>query len=99
MIVTTSLWALPLLIAASTIEAFLVLLFARAICERIRQPWASRTSFALKELTEPILTKSRNEISRWSRHSVPAWVAWLLVVFVALLARHAIIILMLRMSP
>ena len=90
MIYITNIWALPFAIALWAINTWLFLASLRLILGQLRSERAIQLSQSLAVFTDGI----PNGLERWlSRrgHAIASWLPWAVVILVSLMARHALL--------
>ncbi len=98
MIVTTNILAFPLVVLIWLVDTYVCLLGARMCLQHSSADWARRVTLLLREATDPVMKGVHRRLSTWRGRTVPSWVTWLSVILGALLLRHLLILLLLRMN-
>ena len=91
MIITTSIFAVPLMIVVWTLDSYLFLVTVRLLLARLGGPRTVRLALALQPLTDGI----PDRVHRWliARHvrPVPLWGSWVIVIGGAMTLRYLLI--------
>jgi len=75
-----TLWTLPLVLLAQTLNAWLLLVGLRLVLGRLEQTRDSAITRSLTDLTDPVMSELRGRLQRRFRRPVPPWAAWLAII-------------------
>lgn len=97
MIITTSILALPIVVALYILDAWIVLLSARLVLPHVRAAWAGRACTAIAPFTDGLLTPA----TQWAQRRWPRLTTshiGLAVLLASVIARHLMIRLMISLG-
>lgn len=92
MIYSTTIFALPCVLAVWAIDSYLFIAFVRAVCGRFApaespRPWCH----SLSALTDPVVEPVRAWLTRITGSTVPRWAGWAAVICGLLLVRSVLV--------
>ncbi|MBN1509493.1 MAG: hypothetical protein JW955_21780 [Sedimentisphaerales bacterium] len=88
MIYVNNIFALPLVLLAGCLDAFVLLAGLRLILGQLAATRNSRTCAATAELTDPAVRAVDSLLTRYAHRPMRPWVSWAIVILVALVVRH-----------
>lgn len=98
MIIQTHIMAVPFVLAASLIDLYLLLSAIRLLLGRFVGDRGTRSWQAVAGITDPLPDAAQRWLTRIRRRPAPMWAAWLVVFFLAITARQALLWVALAMS-
>ena len=90
---TTSLLAVPLVLAVWVLDVYLTLLLLRGILHHVASRRASELSSLLMRFTDPPNRIIKRWLGRFSAKAINPWLPWLAVVLTGLIVRHLLVVL------
>jgi hypothetical protein len=90
MIYVNNIFALPLVLLAGCLDAFILLAGLRLILGQLSTTRNSKICLALTELSDPVRLLVDRRMSGWTHRQPPRWAAWLVVFGTVLLVRHCL---------
>lgn len=98
MIITTNILALPVVLLLWSLDAFVMLASIRLLLGQLAADWAARASSGLAPLTDWAPDNLQRLLEGKFRFPVRSWVAWAVVIGVALVLRHVLVGTLLAVS-
>jgi uncharacterized protein YggT (Ycf19 family) len=97
-IITNNILVAPLAVVVFLLDAYLFVVGLRTLIRWFAGGEATRVQSVICALAETPVQRVRSALTRLTRHTVPPWVPWTLIVLATLAARQALAAVIVSMS-
>jgi hypothetical protein len=87
----------PLVLLVWATGFYLLAVSLRLVLGQLTATRSSVLCQALRELVDPIPNRVENWLTAWRRRPTPGWVSWVIVISAVIVARHVLVLLIVRM--
>lgn len=94
---TINMLVVPLILLIWAIDLYLFTASLRLILGQLSAARSSVLCQALRELVDPIPNRVESWLTAWRHRPTPGWVSWVIVISAVMVARHFLVLLIVRM--
>ena len=93
---TTNILVVPLILSIWAIDFYLFAASVRLILGQLSATRSSVFCQALRELVDPVPARVESWLTVRRRRPIPSWISWVIVIGVGLVARHLLVLIIVR---